>query len=153
MINNWVERFWSRVKRGDGCWEWQGGSNQYGYGLFTRRGCDTKVTRVASRISWELAHGPIPQGMVVCHKCDNPPCVNPDHLFIGTHLDNMRDMVAKGRSVPSRKSWTHCTRGHEFTPENTRIHKDGYRLCRECVRITRQVRYWRNKARRQQVAA
>lgn len=88
-------RFWDGVDKqpGDGCWEWTGHCNDGGYGRVTRQTED----RLAHRYAWELENGPIPDGMFVCHHCDNPPCVRPDHLFLGTHTDNMRDAQRKGR--------------------------------------------------------
>lgn len=77
------------------CRVWTGYRNAKGYGVI---GVDGS-TQIASRVAYELAHGPIPRGLVVRHKCDNPPCVNPDHLEVGTHLDNARDMVERGRSA------------------------------------------------------
>lgn len=126
-----IRRFWGRVNRGDGCWEFRGGRTKKGYALFGH-----SARRVyAHRFSYELSTGsPIPEGMLVCHKCDNPPCVRPDHLFVGTAGDNARDAVAKGRMhiprPPARK--THCKRGHEFTPENTYEYGMGGRVCRAC---------------------
>lgn len=81
-----------------GCWLWVPGSSKYG--LF----CIKRVPRLAHRISWVLYRGPIPDGLLVCHKCDVPRCVNPEHLFLGTYLDNNLDRVSKGRSRynPSR---------------------------------------------------
>jgi hypothetical protein len=89
------EKFWSQVEKTDGCWVWKGCIEKYGagYGVLTYNGKREKV----HRISWRLAYGPIPDGMKVCHTCDNKPCVRPDHFFLGTHLDNMRDMIRKGR--------------------------------------------------------
>lgn len=88
------ERLWSKVAKGDGCWEWLGKRHESGYGLL--RAPKSGHLR-AHRVSWEIHNGTIPEGMVVCHVCDNPPCVRPDHLFLGTRGDNAADMRAKGR--------------------------------------------------------
>jgi len=96
------ERFLKYVDRPpEGCWPWKGGLNGYkGYGMFNYYG----RPRLASRVSWMLFKGDIPDGLFVCHACDNPKCVNPDHLFLGSQKDNMDDMVAKGRSNNAAKS-------------------------------------------------
>lgn len=75
------------------CWEWRGPRDLYGYGVIGHGGKTLK----AHRVSWELANGPIPEGQAVCHRCDNPPCWNPSHLFSGTQQDNLRDMNQKRR--------------------------------------------------------
>ena len=87
-------RFWDKVTMGDGCWEWTGTRHSWGYGLLGGR---RKVHLRAHRVSWEIHFGPIPAGLYILHHCDNPRCVRPDHLFLGTHRDNMADMVKKGR--------------------------------------------------------
>lgn len=89
-----VDEFWKRVDRTGECWEWTGVRNQFGHGRIRRDGKETGT----HRYSWILAFGPIPSGMLVCHRCDNPPCVRPSHLFLGTPRDNTQDMHAKGRS-------------------------------------------------------
>lgn len=102
LRGNSVERFWAKVNK-DGptpahrpeigpCWVWTASTDRKGYGLFAPfRG------KAAHRASWTYANGAIPVGMEVCHACDNPPCIRPDHLFLGTHLENMLDSKSKGR--------------------------------------------------------
>lgn len=81
-----------------GCWLWVGSTNIHGYGKILVR----KKQLGAHRYSWMLHNGDIPKGLCVLHRCDNPTCVNPDHLFLGTRKENMMDMVNKGRNVPTR---------------------------------------------------
>lgn len=90
------ERFHAKyaVDESTGCWLWQECTAPRGYGLMSVPG---RGARRAHRISWELHRGKIPKGLCICHKCDTPRCVNPDHLFLGTYADNNADKVAKGR--------------------------------------------------------
>ncbi|NCX03675.1 MAG: HNH endonuclease [Betaproteobacteria bacterium] len=105
-------RLWSRVDMDagpQGCWLWQGSVNAWGYGQIRRepeghavRGVKISVHRAA----WELTHGPITKGLHVCHRCDNPGCVNPSHLWLGTHAENLYDMKRKGRAARGDRSGT-----------------------------------------------
>ena len=91
-----AERLWAHVVKGDLCWNWTGARTSFGHGVI---GLPGKRTGRAHRVSWEMHNGPIPKGMFVLHHCDNPRCVRPDHLFLGTAADNHRDCVSKGRAV------------------------------------------------------
>lgn len=88
-----ADRFWPKVDKSGDCWEWAAARDGCGYGLFRR---SDRVKR-AHIVSWEMGNGPVPAGMEVCHGCDNPPCVRPDHLFIGTKSANQIDSSRKGR--------------------------------------------------------
>lgn len=120
-----------------GCWLWTGPTRSNGYGWYVFRvgevGDSQQFRYGAHRYSYERAYGPIPAGLFVCHRCDVRSCVNPDHLFVGTQSDNARDMAAKGRDTYGPR--THCSKGHEFTPENTVMRSGGHgRECLTCRR-------------------
>lgn len=89
-----TRRFWTHVSVGDGCWMWTGTTFRRGYGYFWLGGRSIS----AHRYSYELHYGPFPQKFLVCHHCDTPGCVRPDHLFLGDHSANMRDCGKKGRT-------------------------------------------------------
>lgn len=93
--------FWTRVEKTEGCWLWKlKPSTKFGYCRFNKT--------LAHRKAWEIEYGSIPSGMIVCHKCDNPRCVRPDHLFLGTQKDNVRDMYQKGRAVQNPLKGERC---------------------------------------------
>jgi hypothetical protein len=115
------DRFWGKVEKGPGCWLWTGAKNERGYGSLRVSGATKKATHVA----WYLEHGQWPVlGVFACHQCDNPGCVKPSHLFLGSALDNNRDRHRKGRTVSnldttSRARGEH-TGGAKLTEENVR---------------------------------
>lgn len=119
-----------------GCWEWQGfkyqsRNSRSWYGTVSCRGKKGRVHRVA----YHLVHGPIPEGVLIMHLCDNSICCNPDHLKAGTTQENLKDAAAKGSYRFHASHYTRCKWGHEFTPENTNIDSRGFRQCKTCGRI------------------
>lgn len=119
----WPERFWVKVDRSDGCWLWTGALDHAGYG---RVGVGKGRTKLAHRVAYELAVGPIPDETPhLDHLCRNTSCVRPDHLEPVTQEENNR------REAAAR---THCVHGHELTEENTYRRRNGSRECRTCIR-------------------
>ncbi len=94
------ERFLKHVQKTESCWLWISATNGKGYGMISIYNEETKQSRgrLAPRVSWEIFKGDIPKRLFVLHECDNPACVNPDHLFLGNQMDNLKDMIAKGRA-------------------------------------------------------
>lgn len=115
---NLQRRFWAKVKMGgpDECWLWKGCKNSSGYGQISRGGRPTLMLYV-HRVSYQIHHGPIPEGKEVCHRCDVRLCVNPAHLFAGTRSDNMCDMLRKGRGKPPKGMRNFK---HKFTDDQVR---------------------------------
>ena len=101
-----ADRFWTRVEKSGDCWPWNGRLNHAGYGEIDSGGHSRNGGRplLAHRVSWELHYGSIPSGLHVLHQCDNPPCCNPAHLFLGTNTDNVRDKVEKARQHRGERS-------------------------------------------------
>ena len=129
------------VRMPNGCLEWTRYTRSSGYGLI---GID-RARVYTHRFAWELANGPIPDGMFICHHCDNPPCCDPEHLFMGTVADNSADMITKGRGNNQKK--THCPQGHPYDEANTAI-VQRRRSCRTC-HLAASARY---KARKRAAA-
>lgn len=134
------------------CWLWTATANTQGYGGFMLNG----KREHAQRVAWFLKHGQMPPlGIDVCHRCDTPSCVNPDHLFLGTRRDNMRDAIAKGRKTyvhgigtdwsklrrPIRPIKPKCIHGHSLSGSNLYISPQGEIFCKECRRLcSRRIR-------------
>ncbi len=98
------QRFWAKVKKGPRCWEWIGALTNNNKGMGYGRIASNGKYHLAHRLSYEMKYGPIPDGLCVCHTCDNRKCVRPGHLFLGTYKDNMVDCCAKGRLAKGSKA-------------------------------------------------
>lgn len=145
-----LERFWAKVDKNGpipkhapelgNCWQWMATRLKGGYGQFFHK----NRMGLAHRASHDLFIGPIPAGFDCCHRCDNPSCVNPDHIVAASTLWNMRDASRKGRIVARNAERTHCRRGHEYSSENVLIctDSDGYefRRCKTCRNKTSRAR-------------
>ena len=134
-----ADTFWNHVEKTDTCWIWRGSLLQSGYGQVSMRGFGAS-TMSAHRAAWLLTYGEISQGRWVLHHCDNPPCVRPEHLYLGDRVDNMRDTVTRHRHFQQQK--THCRNGHPYDEANT-IHYKNQRRCRTCVKA--QQAAWKAK--------
>jgi hypothetical protein len=132
-----VKRFWQKVQKTETCWLWTASLRNKGYGAFGYTVNGKAINGRAHRFSYELHIGSIPDGLFVLHTCDTPACVNPAHLFLGTNLDNVRDMMEKGRHLSggthcgSSGKWIHGTSHHraklnaEKVREIRQLHEDG----------------------------
>jgi len=151
-----VQNWWSKTRVGDlhVCWEWDAGRDADGYGKFAvGHGGQDQTHLRAHRFAYETFIGPIPDGHVVMHTCDNPGCVNPAHLRVGTPRDNNDDKVRKNRHATlwgtplTRSRQTHCKNGHEFDEANTYVTPRGHRSCKACAREAARRSYWRKKGK------
>jgi hypothetical protein len=126
-----VKMHWSErciPEPNSGCWLWLGSTDKLGYGKVNVGG-----HYLAHRLAYADTVGPIPDGMLVLHRCDMPSCVNPEHLYVGDDQDNMDDMVERGRGNSGWRGMTHCVNGHEWNEENT-YWRGKWRNCRVCGR-------------------
>lgn len=131
--------FWSKVDKSKECWEWTGCKDRDGYGQFGYNNRQWK----AHRIAYFFSHGSIDDSKLICHHCDNPKCVRPEHLYQGTVKDNSQDMINRGRHKSFLGSRTHCSAGHEYNDENTYYSKEK-RVCKICRRQYDKARYKRS---------
>lgn len=125
-----ADRFWPKVDKSagpDACWIWTASRTAFGYGRIL---VSPKYVTHAQRVAYELCIGPIPAGLIVRHKCDNPPCCNPAHLELGTNADNSRDMVARGRAATGSRNGVHTHPERQARGEQHWARRDPLRAAR-----------------------
>ena len=128
-----------------GCWIWISTIGSNGYGEIHNPDGSHKGKQ-AHRVSWEFFRGPITEGLQVNHKCDVPLCVNPNHLYLGTQVQNIEDCIRRGRAR-KRPFATHCSHGHEYTPQNAYRPPSGGVYCRICIKLRYEASQLRRKAK------
>jgi len=123
------DRFWSKVKKTEGCWIWTAFKNKGGYGVFgvahSQSGGPSQLM-LAPRMAWTLTNGEIPEGQYVLHSCDNPSCVNPDHLRLGSLAENAQEMWSKRRGRPPPPLFGEDNANHRLTDEQVRLIRSSY---------------------------
>ena len=133
------KRFWRDVDKSGDCWLWLGTRDKDGYGKLQFKG----VKYLATRLSWQIANDAAwPEGRLACHHCDTPSCVNPAHLYAGTHSDNLRDCIERGRWVQPPRDYERaarfttlvCKSGHRRTAQTVAYDRRGKIVCKPCVR-------------------
>jgi hypothetical protein len=129
------QEFWLLAEKTESCWLWKGYRNEDGYGATYAQVNGKRVHKKAHQVAFFFSRGHWPKYLM--HSCDNPACVNPEHLREGTHTENVRDAYAKGRKKPNTK--THCLRGHPLSGDNLYMWR-GRKNCRECIKLHGQKR-------------
>lgn len=151
------DRFWTKVEKTGGCWNWIAGTNHYGYGSYRTNRESGSFAAQAHRYAYETLVGPIPDGLTLDHLCRNPRCVNPDHLEPVTRGENVlrgnapsalhaRGERCGGCSSCRNAAKTHCKRGHELQGDNLYVAKNGMRSCRRCATLRMRWRRERERA-------
>lgn len=143
------ERFFLYTEKSDGCWIWKGFKDPNGYGRLNVNG----IPMLASRLSYQVHYGSIPEGKYVCHKCDTPSCVNPEHLFLGTQQDNVDDMISKGRDKkralkgmahPNSKLTDDDVRAIKASNEQTKALSRRFKISEAVIHDIRKGKIWRH---------
>jgi HNH endonuclease len=146
-VSDQATAFWARVDQSGGptaCWPWTGPRTPQGYGRYSVH----QIRQRAHRYALLFSGWTIPPGLLVCHHCDNPPCCNPSHLYVGTYADNNRDKARRGHLPPQNLRATHCRRGHAFAGTNLHVRpRDSAQVCRQCRREWTRATRMRQRAR------